>query len=1174
MLLHLVAICWISLHLCTYIDFLNTQKRVWISDLILSTNISTFLCSTQKLQKFKMEENKRTFFVIGFLNLKSASILVLLAQVIEGTRKTSKLSLVWNLGGMQSHSKDMTSLQQWNVLPYLVPWKRTAYWRSIKHDSAVPKSPFSLIRVLSIGGSNLKWSKSIEARSKKANELTKVETVPGINNNTCRGGLGEICAWAEEATLAVAAVEREKREQMVAGHFVINAKDRRCTYRKSSQDEKSSCSTDANSGKESKISFIPRRLLIGNDEYIRIGNGNQLVRDPKRLTRMLASEKIRWSLHTARLRLARKKQFCQFFMRFGKCRKDDGKCPYIHDPDKVAVCTKFLKGVCSDAKCKLTHKDYVPMRVVHIGILKQLLEFVRKAAHVEDLLGGVQTTEYCRKKHSYVCPLFKANGMCPRGSACKLHHPKNGNKGKKRKRAKKQKNGRGRYFGSPVPTSICLSEKVASGECGTEQGGVRGDVFFYDGRYADYISLDASDVESKETNTPTSTTMSCGGDSSDLCPDDLDMLMKPVRIMNENTSADSRNPKKVILHQPEDLDMPITPVHLMNENTSVLVKTLRVIHCNCMTLTVLTGLHLIDENAHERHNSYSQQVNWSYGVICNLCNMMVLQMLNEESFVEDLQWSATKDHHVLTEPSAKHEDVYHEKKLSELLLKMMILIRGFLVDVEFADQVTIGSAPFSYSLAKLYIYSRNVWVESPPVLAPAAEVFDIASDLSSDAAGGRGREEDRWNIVVRRPAVTALLLDDPRRLRALQYQNRATEGGPSPEIASTDHLRRCTAITAIGTVGASLLPLSLIFKGGGLVLRRPPFCRFESSSKRRRLHSSYSVLTSIPSQRENVSTQVEECAPDEDYTYFLSSFKGNNGSNCVDGPTDEHKFFLEHLREDGNSYVLEMMDLRTGMPIFVKYELDDSSSDGTTEIASESSSNIHRRRGNAHAGVRGKKSYESRFVNHEQNKGLTPKSEAVSVSFSLDHENKNGVPPQDDSYQVFINHVRLHGDSVILELDGFSVKYEEEDENLSVPEGLSAEKVSHQNEPRVNSESTSYQPSDAVPGDNGGHKESWSDGKPSYFKTELMKTLNKPYKQREHKDLWEKATECKALHSQRHLRTTDKSYPTTRDSMSYLDYYPGRGWGVTVLDRKHPSAFALSWREGGRFRLMAYRWQE
>lgn len=97
-------------------------------------------------------------------------------------------------------------------------------------------------------------------------------------------------------------------------------------------------------------------MCLVRPRYVRIGNGNQLVRDPKKRTRILASEKVRWSLHTARLRLTRKRKYCQFFTRFGKCSKDDGKCPYIHDPSKVVVCTKFLKGSCLNPECKLTHK--------------------------------------------------------------------------------------------------------------------------------------------------------------------------------------------------------------------------------------------------------------------------------------------------------------------------------------------------------------------------------------------------------------------------------------------------------------------------------------------------------------------------------------------------------------------------------------------------------------------------------------------------------------------------------------------------------------------------------------------------------------------------------------------------------------------------------------------------
>lgn len=89
---------------------------------------------------------------------------------------------------------------------------------------------------------------------------------------------------------------------------------------------------------------------------MRVNKGNQLVRNPKKVIRMLASEKVRWSLHTVRSRLAKKQQYCQFFTRFGECKKPGGKCPYIHDRAKVTICTKFLKGLCSNTSCKLTHK--------------------------------------------------------------------------------------------------------------------------------------------------------------------------------------------------------------------------------------------------------------------------------------------------------------------------------------------------------------------------------------------------------------------------------------------------------------------------------------------------------------------------------------------------------------------------------------------------------------------------------------------------------------------------------------------------------------------------------------------------------------------------------------------------------------------------------------------------
>ncbi|KAL9682214.1 hypothetical protein QQ045_014007 [Rhodiola kirilowii] len=219
-------------------------------------------------------------------------------------------------------------------------------------------------KVLALGGCGLKWSKSIERRSKKA---------------------------SEDATRAVVAAETIKREQSRLLHAVSREKNKHHSSSKSAH-----CVTlrprgrifrigsvryrmdpsrktlrrvvddgsppGALEGKGSKRVYVPRRLVIGKNEYIRIGNGNQLIRDPKKRIRMLANEKIRWSLHNVRLRSVKKRRFCQFYTRFGKCNKDDGKCQFIHDSSKIAVCTKFLNGICYDLNCKLTHK-IIPERM-------------------------------------------------------------------------------------------------------------------------------------------------------------------------------------------------------------------------------------------------------------------------------------------------------------------------------------------------------------------------------------------------------------------------------------------------------------------------------------------------------------------------------------------------------------------------------------------------------------------------------------------------------------------------------------------------------------------------------------------------------------------------------------------------------------------------------------------
>eukprot|EP00257_Ricinus_communis_P017037 XP_015575379.1 uncharacterized protein At1g21580 isoform X2 [Ricinus communis] len=490
-------------------------------------------------------------------------------KVVAKTRKPSKFSSVWTLHSAQSLKDDSHSLHSQKVLPQLLPWKRATSWRSFipssaaisingssslirkllllrKRDTVYTRSKhgYSLrkSKVLSVGGSSLKWSKSIERQSKKANE---------------------------EATLAVAEAERKKRERFGASHVDTGTKNRNSSSRKAVHslklhpgerifrigsvrykmdssrrtlqrisDDESSHLAALQTEKDAKRYYVPRRLVIGKDEYVRIGNGNQLVRDPKKRTRILASEKVRWSLHTARSRLARKRKYCQFFTRFGKCNKDDGKCPYIHDSSKIAVCTKFLNGLCFNPVCKLTHK-VIPERMPDCSYFLQGLcsneNCPYRHVHVNPnastcegfLRGYCNDGNECQKKHSYVCPTYEATGSCPEGSKCKLHHPKIRIKGRKSKQLREKKNSRGRYFGS---MHVNISEP---GTAVSEKHSVQeNDNFCFEGSISDYISLDVSDEAEENSNPADKQTSLCDSDALDLELVDLDELIKPIRIMN------------------------------------------------------------------------------------------------------------------------------------------------------------------------------------------------------------------------------------------------------------------------------------------------------------------------------------------------------------------------------------------------------------------------------------------------------------------------------------------------------------------------------------------------------------------------------------------------------------------------------------------------------------------
>ncbi|XP_062251930.1 zinc finger CCCH domain-containing protein 3 [Platichthys flesus] len=153
-------------------------------------------------------------------------------------------------------------------------------------------------------------------------------------------------------------------------------------------------------------------------------------------TRHLASRAVQRSLAIIRHARQKKqqKQYCMYYNRFGKCNRGDS-CPYIHDPDKVAVCTRFLRGTCkqADGTCPFSHKVAKEKMPVCSYFLKGTCNnsdcpyshvyVSRKAEVCEDFVKGYcPEGEKCKKKHTLVCPDFSKSGSCPRGKRCKLQH--------------------------------------------------------------------------------------------------------------------------------------------------------------------------------------------------------------------------------------------------------------------------------------------------------------------------------------------------------------------------------------------------------------------------------------------------------------------------------------------------------------------------------------------------------------------------------------------------------------------------------------------------------------------------------------------------------------------------------------------------------------------------------
>ncbi|XP_022113478.2 uncharacterized protein LOC110992104 [Pieris rapae] len=104
---------------------------------------------------------------------------------------------------------------------------------------------------------------------------------------------------------------------------------------------------------------------------------------------------------------------CALFCKYGKClRNINSKCPYVHDKKLVSLCRKFLKGVCHDENCTLSHE-----------ISK------KKMPTCYFYLNGICVKDNCPYLHvklgdqASICKDF-LKGYCEKGETCIFKHVK------------------------------------------------------------------------------------------------------------------------------------------------------------------------------------------------------------------------------------------------------------------------------------------------------------------------------------------------------------------------------------------------------------------------------------------------------------------------------------------------------------------------------------------------------------------------------------------------------------------------------------------------------------------------------------------------------------------------------------------------------------------------------
>nr|XP_042908455.1 zinc finger CCCH domain-containing protein 3-like isoform X2 [Parasteatoda tepidariorum] len=148
---------------------------------------------------------------------------------------------------------------------------------------------------------------------------------------------------------------------------------------------------------------------------------------------MMASRALNRSINQAtRKKMQKINSYCMFYNRFGRCNKGI-KCAFVHDPSKIAVCTRFLRGTCKSEKCLFSH-EINPGKMALCSFFLQNACTKKDCPYLHEQLssdaelckafvqGYCPNGKTCKKAHILICTKF-LRGQCDKGKDCIFPHP-------------------------------------------------------------------------------------------------------------------------------------------------------------------------------------------------------------------------------------------------------------------------------------------------------------------------------------------------------------------------------------------------------------------------------------------------------------------------------------------------------------------------------------------------------------------------------------------------------------------------------------------------------------------------------------------------------------------------------------------------------------------------------